>query len=89
MVLNVSVNTISLFAFILAVGIVVDDAIMVAEHIHAERQRGTPGLTAAIRGTRRIRRPLVFAVLTTIAAFAPLLFLPGPLGKVMGAIRSS
>ena len=83
---DVSINTISLFAFILGVGIVVDDAIVVAEHVHAERRRGTPGVVAAIRGAQRIRKPVVFAVLTTVAAFCPLLFLPGPLGTVMGAI---
>ena len=74
---DVSINTISLFAFILGVGIVVDDAIVVAEHVHAERQKGTPGVEAAIRGARRIQRPVIFAVLTTVAAFCPLLFLPG------------
>ena len=83
---DVSINTISLFAFILGVGIVVDDAIVVAEHVHAERRKGTPGVEAAIRGARRISTPVIFAVLTTVAAFAPLLLLPGPLGTVMGAI---
>lgn len=84
--LGVSINTSTLFAFVLAVGIVVDDAIMAAEKIHAERRRGRPGVAAAIRGTRRIARPLVFAVLTTIAAFAPLLFVPGPIGKLVAPI---
>lgn len=81
--LGVSINTITLFAFLLAVGIVVDDAIVVAEQIHAERQKGTPGVTAAIRGAKRIQRPVTFAVLTTVAAFAPMLFLPGPLGQML------
>lgn len=81
--LGVSINTITLFAFLLAVGIVVDDAIVVAEQIHAERQKGTPGVTAAIRGAQRIQRPVTFAVLTTVAAFAPMLFLPGPLGQML------
>ena len=80
---DVSINTISLFAFILAVGIVVDDAIVVAENVHAERQKGTPGVAAAIRGVQRVRRPLIFAVLTTVGAFAPLLLLPGPIGAMM------
>ena len=80
---DVSINTISLFAFILAVGIVVDDAIVVAENIHAERQKGVPGVVAAIRGVQRIKRPLIFAVLTTVGAFAPLLLLPGPIGAMM------
>ena len=80
---DVSLNTISLFAFILAVGIVVDDAIVVAENIHSERRSGAPGLAAAIRGVQRIKRPLIFAVLTTVAAFAPLLLIPGPIGAMM------
>ena len=52
--LDLAINTISLFAFVLAIGIIVDDAIVVAEHIHLERMRGVPGVAAAIRGTRRI-----------------------------------
>ncbi len=86
LLLGVSVNFVSLFAFILAIGIVVDDAIVVAEQIHSERQSGTPGVLAAIRGTRRIKRPLTFAVLTSVAAFSPLLFLPGGVGELMSAV---
>ena len=84
LVLDLPINSFSLFAFILAIGIVVDDAIVVAEHIHHERSLGTPGLPAAIRGTRRIKGPLIFAVLTSVAAFTPLLFLPGGIGEIMG-----
>ena len=84
--LDVSLNTVTLLGFIIAVGIVIDDAIVVAERIHAERQRGLPGVVAAVRGARRVRKPVVFAVLTTMAAFSPLLFLPGPLGRVFGSI---
>ena len=80
--LDAAINTNSLFGFILAIGLVVDDAIVVAEHVHAERSLGGPAAGAAIRGTRRIARPLVFAVLTTIAAFTPLLFIPGPIGSL-------
>ena len=84
LVLDLPINSFSLFAFVLAIGIVVDDAIVVAEHIHHERSLGTPGLPAAIRGTRRIKGPLIFAVLTSVAAFSPLLFLPGGIGEIMG-----
>ena len=80
---DLSLSSVSLFTFVLAIGIVVDDAIVVAEHIHYERKQGTPGVVAAIRGTRRIKTPLVFAVLTSVAAFTPLLFLPGGIGDVM------
>ncbi|MCY3795140.1 MAG: efflux RND transporter permease subunit, partial [Gammaproteobacteria bacterium] len=83
---DLAINTISLFSFVLAIGIIVDDAIVVAEHIHQERMRGTPGMTAAIRGTRRIRGPLTFAVLTSVAAFVPLLYIPGGIGEVWTAL---
>ena len=80
-----SISSVSLAAFILAIGLVVDDAIVVAEQIHRYRQTGAPGVLAAIRGVRRIQRPLVFAVLTSVAAFFPLLFIPGAMGDFVGA----
>ena len=83
---DVALNTVSLFVFVLAIGIIVDDAIIVAEHIHLERGRGTPGIAAAIRGARRIKVPLTFAVLTSIAAFTPVLFLPGGIGEIWQAL---
>ena len=86
LLLDLAVNTTSLFAFVLAIGIIVDDAIVVAEHIHYERKQGAPGLVAAIRGTRRIKKPLTFAVLTSIAAFVPLLFIPGGIGEIWRAL---
>ena len=86
LVLDYAINTISLFSFVLAIGIVVDDAIVVAEHIQDERKRGTPGVVAAIRGTRRIKVPLIFAVLTSVAAFVPLLFIPGGVGETWSAL---
>ncbi len=84
--LDLAINIISLFAFVLAIGIIVDDAIVVAEHIHYERMRGVPGVAAAIRGTRRIKKALTFAVLTSVAAFTPLLFIPGGIGEVWSAL---
>jgi len=85
-ILGVSINLMSLFAFILAVGIVVDDAIVVGENIYAERERGTRGVVASIRGTRRITRPVIFAVLTTVVAFCPLFFIPSSIGRIIGQI---
>ena len=84
--LDLAINTISLFSFVLAIGIVVDDAIVVADHIYSERKRGAPGVVAAIRGARRIVVPLTFAVLTSVAAFIPLLFIPGGIGEIWGAL---
>ena len=86
LVLDLAINTISLFAFVLAIGIVVDDAIVVAEHIHYERKQGRAGVVAAIRGARRIKIPLIFAILTSVAAFVPLLFIPGGIGEVWKAL---
>ena len=86
MMFDIPLHEVSLFAFVLAIGIVVDDAIVVSEHIHQERMRGTPGVVAAIRGARRIKVPLVFAVLTTIMAFVPLLFIPAGFGEVWKAL---
>ena len=83
---DVPLHTVSLFVFVLAIGIIVDDAIVVAEHIHLERQRGTPGVIAAIRGARRIKVPLTFAVLTSIVAFTPVLFIPGGIGEIWRAL---
>ncbi|MEM6783655.1 MAG: efflux RND transporter permease subunit [Bacteroidota bacterium] len=84
--LGYSINQISLFGFILALGIVVDDAIVVGENIYKEREDGRGPLDAAVRGAQRIATPVIFAVLTTVATFSPLLSVPGVLGKVMQGI---
>ena len=84
--LGVSINMISLFAFILALGIVVDDAIVVGENVYEHRQRGTPYLPAAVAGSQEVGVPVVFSILTTVAAFAPLLFISGTMGKFIGVI---
>ena len=80
--LGISISMFSLMAMVLALGIVVDDAIVVGENIYAERERGTEGLAAAVRGTQRIAGPVIFSVLTTVTAFSVLLTVPGPIGKI-------
>ena len=84
--LDVSVNVISLFAFILVLGIVVDDAIIVGENIHRHQEESGKGLRGAIEGAREISKPVTFAVLTTVAAFMPLMFVPGMMGKIFRVI---
>jgi multidrug efflux pump subunit AcrB len=84
--LGISLNMISLFAFIVTLGMVVDDAIVVGENTFRLRRDGVPPLEAAIRGARGVASPVFFSVVTTIAAFAPLLFIPGTRGKVMNSI---
>lgn len=76
-VLGTSLNMVSLFAFILILGIVVDDAIIVGESIYAQQQRaGISGAENAIAGAEMVMKPVVFAVLSTIIFFLPFYFLP-------------
>ena len=78
-VVDVSINFLSTFAFLLVLGIVVDDAIVVGESIHHHREDlGLPPEEAAIVGASAVARPVIFAVLTTVVAFAPWAFLSGP-----------
>ncbi len=81
-----SINMMSLFGFITVLGILVDDAIVVAENIHYQTKLGKGGVLAAKVGTREVMVPVILAVLTTIAAFIPMLSLPGWMGKFARAI---
>lgn len=81
-----SINMISMFAFLLVLGIVVDDAIIVGESIFSENDKGNHGLAGAVAGARAVAKPVIYAVVTTMVAFSPLLFLPGPEGKLVKAI---
>lgn len=83
---DISINIISMFAFIISLGIVVDDAVVAGENIYEYRQRGLSFLDAAIQGGRDIAVPITFSVLTNIVAFLPLAFVPGFLGKLWGVI---
>ncbi len=78
---GLSINMISMFGFLVALGIVVDDAIVVGENIFEYRQQGMSAMEAAIKGSKDIARPVVFSILTNIIAFIPLLFMPGETGK--------
>ena len=81
-----SINMFSLFGFILALGLVVDDAVVVGENIYAERERGRTGIGAAIAGAQRVKIPVFFAVATTVTAFLPLLAVGGVIGKILADI---
>jgi len=74
---GVSLNMLSTFAFLLVLGIVVDDAIVVGEGIHTEAHRIGGGVDAAISGAQLVAKPVVFGVITTILAFLPWIFLGG------------
>jgi multidrug efflux pump subunit AcrB len=84
--MGVSINMISLFAFIMTLGIVVDDAIVVGENIYEMRQEGAPFMKAAIAGGKQVAVPVIFSVLTNIAAFMPMFFVPGTMGKIFRVI---
>ncbi len=84
--MNLTVNMITMFAFIITLGIVVDDAIVVGENVSAWQERGVSSLEAAIRGTKEVGGPVVFSVLTNILTFLPMMFVPGVMGKIWGAI---
>ncbi|MCL4692697.1 MAG: efflux RND transporter permease subunit, partial [Candidatus Hydrogenedentes bacterium] len=79
--LGASINMISLFAFIITLGIVVDDAVIVGENVFHNIQSGQRRLQAAIDGSRQMIVPVIFAVLTNIIAFVPLMFVPGENGR--------
>ncbi len=85
-IFDVSINMISLFAFILALGILVDDAIIVGENIFEYRQQGMDVHQAALKGAKEVATPVIFSILTTVAAFLPLAFVTGVMGKFMRAI---
>ena len=86
---GVTINVISLFAFILVLGIVVDDAIVMGESAHEEIEEHGHSTDNVIRGVKRVAMPATFGVLTTIAVFLPFLFGEGPssaFGKAIGSV---
>jgi len=83
---GVSINMVSLFAFIVSLGIVVDDTIVIGENVYSYKQRGCGPFEAAVRGAREIATPVTFSVLTNIVTFLPLYFVPGIMGKIFSNI---
>lgn len=84
--MDVSLNMISLFGFLLVLGIVVDDAIIVGESIYARHEQGLKGSTAAASGAKMVSKPVTFAVISTMVFFSPMLFVPGPMGTMSAPI---
>ncbi len=83
---DVSINFISSFAFLLVIGVIVDDAIIVGEAIHFKTEQGDTGLDAAVNGANMVMKPVIFAVLTTMIFFAPWMFLSGGTSEFTRAI---
>ncbi|MCU0857753.1 MAG: efflux RND transporter permease subunit, partial [Pontiellaceae bacterium] len=84
--LGMTINMITMFAYLITLGIVVDDAIVVGENIYDYQQKGMPSIDAAIKGTREVSSPVAFSILTNIVAFIPLMYLPGTMGNIMGML---
>jgi HAE1 family hydrophobic/amphiphilic exporter-1 len=85
-ILDISLNFLTMFGLIIVIGILVDDAIVVAENITARHERGEPALVAAVRGTDQVSWPVVSTVLTTIFAFLPLALMNGQIGDFMNVM---
>ena len=81
-----TINMVSLFGLIMVLGIVVDDAIIVGEAIYFHRKEGKPPLQAAIDGVNEVGMPVIAAVLTSIVAFVPLLYVGGIMGKFIAIL---
>jgi multidrug efflux pump subunit AcrB len=86
---GMSIDAISLFGFILVLGILVDDAIVVGESIHSRHQEGIGAVAGAIEGAQRVTIPVTFGVLTTVVVFMPLLFVTGFVGQIQGVIATT
>ncbi len=84
--LGVTLNVMSLFAFILVLGIVVDDAIITGENIYSHLKRGESGVSAAIKGAQEVAVPVTFGLLTTLVAFLPIMYLSGYRGPIFAQI---
>ncbi|MED5512956.1 efflux RND transporter permease subunit [uncultured Pseudoalteromonas sp.] len=85
-IFGITLNVMSLFGFILVLGIVVDDAIVTGENVYTHLKTAESGEQAAIRGTQEVATPVTFGVLTTVAAFLPLAFIEGNRGALFAQI---
>ncbi len=81
-----TLNMLSLFSFLVALGIVVDDAIVIGENIYSHRRKGEPLVEAAVRGTIEVMPSVTASVTTTVIAFMPMFFVTGVMGKFMAVI---
>ena len=83
---DLQINIATLFALVLAVGIVVDDAVVVGESIDRQRELGLTGADAAVAGARLVFRPVALGVATTVVALTPAFFMVGTIGQVLGVL---
>jgi multidrug efflux pump subunit AcrB len=83
---GITLNMLTMFALILVLGLLVDDAIVVAENIKAQHEHGVPAMEAAVNGAGQVLWPVVATVMTSIVAFLPLTFVKGNMGDLLGAL---
>ncbi len=81
--MGITMNMVVLFSLILALGMFVDDAIVIVENIFRYMEQGVPKLQAAVKATAEVARPVIFSAVTTAVVFVPLLFWPGIMGEFM------
>jgi hydrophobic/amphiphilic exporter-1 (mainly G- bacteria), HAE1 family len=84
--IGITLNLLTMFGLIVVIGILVDDAIVVAENIVTHHERGAPALEAAEQGARQVTWPVTATVLTTICAFLPMALVKGAMGDMLGAL---
>ena len=87
-VADISISTMSVMAFILVLGILVDDAIVIGERVYAHEQQGKSRLAAAVDGAQEVSTPVIFGVLTTMAAFIPIINIPGNMSAFFAVLGS-
>ncbi len=84
--MGMSINLVSMFGLIVVLGMLVDDGIIISENVYRHIEEGMPPREAAIKGASEVIAPVTATVLTTIAAFSPLLFMTGLMGRFMKAV---
>jgi multidrug efflux pump subunit AcrB len=83
---DISISTMSVMSFILVLGILVDDAIVIGERVYAHEQQGKSRLDAAVAGAQEVSVPVIFGVLTTMATFIPIMNIPGNMSSFFSVI---
>jgi multidrug efflux pump subunit AcrB len=85
-ILGLNLDSITLAALLLVIGIIVDDSVIIAESIFQEKEAGKQGVDAAVSGTIKVIKPLMASLITTALVFIPMLFIPGTMGKAVAVI---
>ncbi|MEF1230500.1 efflux RND transporter permease subunit, partial [Vibrio fortis] len=85
-ILGLNLDSITLAALLLVIGIIVDDSVIIAESIFQEKEAGKQGVDAAVSGTIKVIKPLMASLITTALVFIPMMFIPGTMGRAVAVI---